>query len=170
MQYLDPSLRQTRKAEIRNLLSNFYLSTRSPLVEIDQKSRNQKSTFQLVLIDQTTPCRNRPEKQKSEIYYPISTHRQDHPLQKSTRKAEIRNLLSNFYSSTRPPLLEIDQKSRNQESTFQLVLIDQTTPCRNRPEKQKSEIYFPTCTHRLDHPLQKSTRKAEIRKLVFNLC
>ena len=93
-----PLLKSTRKAEIRNLLFNFHSSTRPPLVEIDKKSRNQKSIFNFHLFVKP-------------------------PLSKSTRTAEIRNLLFNFYSLTRPPLVEIDENGRNQKSTFQFPLI-----------------------------------------------
>jgi hypothetical protein len=52
----------------------------------------------------------------------------------------------NFYSTTTP--IQTGQKSRNQKSTSTCIYMDPVPhPCPNRPEKQKSEIYFQHCLH-----------------------
>jgi hypothetical protein len=131
-----------RREEIRNLLSSFHSLTRPSLVEIDQKIRNQKSTFQFTPIDWTIPCWNRPEKQKSEIYFPVYTYWPDHPLFKTIRKAEIRNLLSSLHLLTRPPFVQNDQKSRNQKFTFQFTPIDWTTPVEINQKSRNQKFTF----------------------------
>jgi Mg/Co/Ni transporter MgtE len=118
-----PLLKLTRKAEIRNLFSSLHSLTRPPLLKSTRKVeiRNLLSSLQSLTIDHSLfkTIRKAEIRNLFSSLHPLTRP----PLLKSTRKAEIRNLLSNLHSSTEPSLVEIDQKSRNQKSTFQFVLI-----------------------------------------------